>query len=128
LKEARAQCPYPALVDFSRAAQISDDSCWEYERGRELPPQATLENIIKRCSIPEGLAAKLRVLHMEARVARANISVVPAPTLDVSELAEKIQREVDYELKRVNIQLTPQTRRVCVRRIGMLLNDALGVK
>lgn len=127
LKEARAECPYPHLIDFARVSQLSKNACRGFEDGTKFPAPETLERMIHYCAIPSKVAARLRELHMVERAKRAGVPI-GSPLVNVSELAERIQREVEYELKRAHIQLTPRTRRVCVRRIGMLLSDALGVK
>lgn len=47
--------------------------------------------------------------------------------LNIPEVVDQIQREIEYELKRVGVKkFTPKTRRVCKARIEMILRHALG--
>lgn len=126
LAQARRQSPYPNRTDFARAAQISRRAYERYEAGATIPEEEYLERIILHCSISTDMAVRLRQLRTEALARRAGVPVGnPLPDLNVSELAERIQKEIEYELKRAGVKLMPSTKRVCARRIAMILSTAL---
>jgi len=127
LKEVRSGSAYPRSIDFSRAIGIPRRTYTHYETGDQYPAEETLERIIRYAAVPNNVAIKLRELRNKGLALRAGIElVVLSVNVDVSSLAEKIQREVEYELKRAGIKMTPRSRKVCVRRINMILDDALG--
>jgi hypothetical protein len=129
LRRARKTSRYPRGVDFTKIAGITWNKYRTYESGVSLPSISTLEKIIQRCCLSEEAAKNLIELRAIAIIRRHGVTMKPLPaTLNVSELAEKIQREVEYELKRAQLQVTTHTRQVCTRRIEMLLKDALGIQ
>jgi len=126
LTQARKQSPYPHRTDFARRAQMTRRTYERYEAGSVIPAEEYLERIIRHCAIPPETAERLWRLRTEALAKRAGVPVgAPLPDLDVSELAERIQKEVEYELKRAGVKLMPSTKRVCARRIAMILSTAL---
>ena len=126
LTTARKQSPYPHRADFARVAQIARRTYERYEAGSVIPAEEYLERIIQHCAIPMETAARLRALRTIALAKRAGVPIgTPLPELNVSELAERIQKEVEYELKRAGVKLMPSTKRVCARRIAMILSTAL---
>jgi hypothetical protein len=128
LREVRVSSRYPRRCDFIRVAGIYSRSYSRYESGAHLPELQYLEQIIHRCGIPEAVAKRLRELHAIEAARRLGVEMRQLPaTLNVSELAERIQRETEYELKRAHLFITSRTRQVCIRRIEMLLKDALRI-
>lgn len=127
LIEARKQSSYPLQIDFAHRAHVDrrDYQRWEY--GELLPGDESFNRIVTLCGVPKSLCERLRMLLNKARASRAGISIGTAAVLDlnVSALAERIHREVEFELKRMNVKVTPRMRRVCTRRIEMILSSAL---
>jgi transcriptional regulator with XRE-family HTH domain len=126
LAEARKNSRYPHRPDFAKAAHVARRTYEKYEAGDTVPSEEYLERIILHCSISTETADRLRRLRTETLARRAGVPVgTPFPDLNVSELAERIQKEIEYELKRAGVKLMPSTKRVCARRIAMILNTAL---
>ena len=126
LREARKSSRYPLLSDFARKADLLSRTTRKYESGEALPPIKVLNEIIDRCGMAEHEAQKLRELHAIEVARRLGVTFRRIPnTLNVSDLAIRIQREIEYELKREQIFVTKKTNNACVRRIEMLLKDAL---
>lgn len=91
-----------------------------------VPSLDVLNYIIERSFILPQIKEKLYVLHRLALAEKSGIDLdIFEQPVNVSDLAEKIGREVKYELKRYNITVTPRIERVCVRRITMILDGAL---
>ena len=128
LRNARTTSRYPRRCDFIGKAGLLHKTYNRYESGEHLPEVKFLEKIIQRCGLSETVAHKLRELHAVEVAHRLGIEIRQLPaTLNVSELTDKIQREIEYELKRSRIFITSRTRQVCLRRVEMLLKDALGI-
>lgn len=126
LRDARRQSPYKSASDFARHAGISPRTYTNYESGTRVPSLEDLEYIVSRSSVLPKIGEKLFVLHRLALAEKSGIDLdIFKQPVDVSDLAEKIGREVGYELKRYNITLTPRIKRVCTRRIAMILDGAL---
>lgn len=91
-----------------------------------VPSLEVLNYIVERSSVLPKLGEKLYVLHRLALAEKSGIDLdIFKQPIDVSDLAEKISREVGYELQRYSIALTPRVQRVCTRRIAMILDGAL---
>jgi transcriptional regulator with XRE-family HTH domain len=116
------------MRDFAHYSGIHKEHYREYELGTKLPTKVTLEKIIEGTCLTEEEAVLLRETRNEEKARRSGIDLRPAGSLkiDVSNLAEKIQKELEYELKRSTVTLSKRTRRVCIRRIEIILRDALG--
>lgn len=128
LRYIRSRSPYPVKSDFSAASGMSRRMYLHYEDGERLPRPKSLEQMILQCRISTQDADKLRDVWNRSKAEQAGVKINPlAPDINVSELSERVVKEVEYELKRTNIRLTPRTRRVCKRRIAMILSDTLGV-
>ena len=126
LREARRQSPYQSAADFARHAGLMEQTYQAYESGKRVPSIEALEYIVSRSSVLPKIGEKLFVLHRLALAEKNGVDLsIFEQNVDVSELAERIGKEVEYELKRYNIDVTPRIRRVCVRRIFMILGDAL---
>ena len=126
LREARRQSPYKSAADFARHAGLTERTYQAYESGMRVPAIEVLEYIVGRSSVLPKIGEKLFVLHRLALAEKSGIDLsIFEQKVNVSELAEKIEREVEYELKRYNITVTPRIRRVCIRRISMILDGAL---
>jgi len=126
LKEARRQSPYKSASDFARHAGISIRTYVNYENGTRVPSREILDYIVSRSSVLPEIGEKLFVLHRLALAEKSGIDLdIFEQPVDVSDLAEKIGREIGYELQRYNITLTPRIKRVCTRRIAMILDGAL---
>jgi len=128
IRKARFESQYPRLCDFVRVSRVSHDTYVQYESGLRLPKLQSLNRIILHSGISEQTAKKLREIHAISLARRLGVEMRQLPPgLKASELAEKIQREVEYELKRVGTSITGNTSRVCARRIEILLKDALRI-
>ena len=128
LRSARKSSRYPRRCDFIQVSGVTRSTYGRYESGAHLPELQYLERIIQECGISEAIANKLRELHAVEVAQRLGVKIRQLPaTLDVSELAEKIGREIEYELKRARLFITSHTRQVCTRRIEMLLRDSLRI-
>ena len=126
LRDARRQSPYKSAADFARHAGLTERTYQAYESGMRVPSLEVLEYIVGRSSVLPKIGEKLFVLHRLALAEKSGIDLnIFEQTVNVSELAEKIGKEVEYELKRYNIHVTPRIRRVCNRRIAMILDGAL---
>jgi hypothetical protein len=91
-----------------------------------VPSAEVLKYIVSRSSVLPKIREKLFVLHRLALAEKSGIDLdIFERPVNVSELAERISKEVGYELKRYNIHVTPRIRRVCIRRIAMILDRAL---
>ena len=128
LRDARLSSRYPRMCDFTRIAGVREHTYAQCESGRRFLTVLHLEQTIHRCGISETVANNLRQLHAIEVAKRLGITIRQLPpNLNVSELAAKIQREVEYELKRSRLTITTRTRQVCTRRIEMLLKDSLEI-
>lgn len=126
LREARRQSPYKSAADFARHARLTERTYQAYESGMRVPSLEVLEYIVSRSSVLPKISKKLFVFHRLALAEKNGVDLsIFEQAVDVSELAERIGKEVEYELKRYNITVTPRIRRVCVRRIAMILDSAL---
>lgn len=126
LRDARKSSRYSRLCDFLVQVGMHKKSYTRYESGEQIPKASYLERILKYSGFSESVCSELRELHAEAVAEKSGVAVKRLPaTLNVSELAAKIQREIEYELKRERLFVTKRTSHVCVRRIEMLLKDAL---
>jgi len=126
LREARRQSLYRSASDFARHAGLNERTYRAYEEGMRVPSLDVLNYIIERSFILPKIKEKLYVLHRLALAEKSGIDLdIFERPVNVSDLAEKIGREVKYELKRYNITVTPRIERVCVRRIAMILDGAL---
>ena len=126
LREARRQSPYKSASDFARHASIRIRTYTHYENGTRVPSREVLDHIVSRSSVLPKLGEKLFAIHRLALAEKSGIDLdIFKQPVDVSDLAEKISREISYELKRYNITLTPRINRVCQRRIAMILDGAL---
>jgi len=119
---------YPDKTDFARYAGLHPKLYRDYENGLKLPTKDTLEKIIKGTCLTEDEAVLLREVRNDDKARRSGIDLRPVGSIkaDVPNLAERIQKELEYELKRASITVSPRTRRVCIRRIEIILKDALG--
>jgi transcriptional regulator with XRE-family HTH domain len=126
LKEARKQSSFKSANDFARHAGLHIRTYSAYESGQRVPSAEVLGYIVSRSSVLPKIGERLFVLHRLALAEKSGIDLnIFERPVDVSDLAEKIGREVKYELKRYNITVTPRIERVCVRRIAMILDGAL---
>jgi len=126
LREARRQSPYRTASDFARHAGLNERTYRCYEEGMRVPSLDVLNYIVERSPILPKIKEKLYVLHRLALAEKSGVDLdIFKQSVNVSDLAEKIGREVKYELQRYNITITPRIERVCARRIAMILDGAL---
>lgn len=125
LKKTRRRS-HQTAADFAKYANLRPRTYYSYESGGRIPPEPVLEAIINKTSLTSMEAEKLRSLHRLAMAERPDVDMSMFEHLvDVSGLAERIAKEIGFELKRYNITVTPRIQRVCERRISMILDDAL---
>jgi transcriptional regulator with XRE-family HTH domain len=126
LKEARLMTPYRYTSDFANRVGFKERTYQKYETGERVPSTRALERLLSGGPFPDDVAGKLRKLHRLALAEKngVDLSLLEQP-IDLSDLAKKIALEVEFELKRYNIDLTPRIKRVCVRRIQMILDSVL---
>ena len=126
LREARRQSRYKYSCDFAEHAGLVERTYNAYESGDRVPSLEILEQIISKTTVLPQMEAKLRTAHRLSLAEKHGVDLsIFENRVDVSDLSEKVIRELEYELRRYNITLTPQIKRVCVRRISMLLDSAL---
>jgi transcriptional regulator with XRE-family HTH domain len=125
LKRARER-KYRSASDFSQSAGIKIRTYQCYEGGERVPAEAMLETILTKLGLPHEEAEQVRSLHRRALAEKSGVDLSKLETLiDVSGVSEKIVREVGYELKRYNVDLTPRMVRVLTRRVSMILDDSV---
>lgn len=126
LKEVRERSPYRSAADFARHTDLVPRTYSGYETGQNVPSEFVLERIINKSSVPPMIAERLRSLHRLAIAEKSGVDLSMFERIvDASDLAERIIKELEYELKRYNITITPRIRRVCNRRVSMILDNAL---
>jgi transcriptional regulator with XRE-family HTH domain len=125
LGRARSFSRYPNKEDFARQVGVSVSTYKKYESGERFPSAKALEKVMEGGYFPAATKDQLRVLWNEEKAERAGVRLTSAPPVDVSALAEKVQKDVDVALKQENIKLKPSTRRVCVKRIELRLRNTL---
>jgi hypothetical protein len=126
LREARRQSSYRSAGDFALHAGLVVRTYQAYESGMRVPSREVLEHIVSRSTILPKISKKLFALHRLALAEKSGIDLsIFEQNVNVSELAEKITTELGHELQRYNINITPRIKRVCTRRIFMLLDHAL---
>ena len=127
LKKVREESHYPTSRATAEICGLNRKIYLRYENGKAIPSLRVLDRIISRLLVPEKLGQELRRLRMVEGESRYEAQV--RAEIDPREVAAKIQRELEYELKRVGgIEVTPRTRRVCKVRIEMILKHALGME
>lgn len=128
LKSLREESHYPTRRSAAQICGVHERNYRGYEEGKSLPSDERIDLIVSKLSIPADKADELKRLKNRERAARMGVDLNGGrPPVNVSEVAAKIQREVEYELRRVGgVEVTPKTRRVCLARIEMILKHALG--
>lgn len=126
LKRVREESRFPRRLDFIERCQMDERNYRRFEAGENVPSEATLEKILVNCFIPEAKAKKLRHLANIARARKLGVRMPQTMDVNVSDLAEKIQRELEFELRRTGVKVTPRTRKVCLRRIEIILKNEVG--
>jgi hypothetical protein len=127
LRILREESHYPSLNSLAEHLSVEKFTIQRWER-ESIPQPTSLDHIVERLHLSKEKEAKLRLLWHREKAQSLGVDLnAELPKVNVSEVAAKIQREVEYELKRVgHIKLTPRTRRVCVARIEMILRSVLG--
>lgn len=129
LKAAREASFYRTQTAFAKTSGIHIRDLEKYEDGEVFPKPETLEKIIRMTGIPESTAQHLRKALNDDRAKRLGLKLdTNVPDIDIPSLAEKIQREIEYELKRERIRVPLKTSRVCQRRVAIILKSALELK
>ena len=116
------------MSDFARYAGVVPDQYRDYERGKRLPSKKTLEKLIAGGGLSDEDATVLREARNVDRAQQCGVDLSPPGKLhiDVPALAESIQKEIEFELKRRQVTLSSRTQRVVARRIEIILKNALG--
>jgi transcriptional regulator with XRE-family HTH domain len=128
LKRLRQSSRYPDMSDFARYAGVVPDQYRDYERGKRIPNKETLEKLIFGGGLSDEDATVLREARNVERARQCGVDLSPPGSLhiDVPALAESIQKEIEFELKRSQVTVSSRKWRVIARRIEILLKNALG--
>lgn len=128
LRYLREKSPYPTVEEFGRHCGFHVRLCLKWEQGEVTPSTPALKEILRKMPLSPEERRKLQLLWNRGRAASFGVDLHDEPpSLNVSEVAATIQREVEHELKRVGgIEVTVRTRRVCIARIELILKNALG--
>jgi transcriptional regulator with XRE-family HTH domain len=127
LTKARHKSRYPHRVDLAERARVSPSTYEKYEVGTRFPSKEALERVLTCGAFSPEAAQHLRKVHNEEHARRKGIDLgLTRFSIDVSDLARKIQNDIEYELKRAHGHKTStHTRNVCIRRIELRLRNSL---
>jgi len=126
LVEVRKASNYPHPKDFASRLPINYRTYRRWETGELLPSDLSFERMLTACRIPSESYHQLQILLNKERAKRRGIKLNPSgANLNLPSIAERIEREVEFELKRLNVTVTPRMRRVCTHRIHMILSVVL---
>ena len=129
LTQARLDSAYPTVQEFTDRAGIAERCYTKYIKGEGWPNVETLKRIIRNCGIPESLGFTLQDVRAREKAYRLGVRVgMPTVTANIPELADRILREIEFELKRSGVTMMPRTQRVCINRITTLLKSTLEVQ
>jgi len=128
LKRFRQESRWPEAWDFANRVGCSRGGYAKYENGTRLPNQQDLERIVRLALFTEGQAAAISNSWVLAQTRKAGIPCAgneASKGIDVPKLATKLANEVQYELKRDGVLITPITRNVLERRMTTILRSVL---
>ena len=120
---------YRSRASFGKALGCSEKAFFDYESGETIPNPETVEKIIYKAGISDGIARQLRAAANVGRAKKKGIQVeVMLPTAGLSDVTDKILHEIEHELKRAGIKIPAKTSQICGKRIAIILGSVLGLR
>lgn len=128
LASIRQSSPWPDQEEFSYQVGLSYGGYKKYETGERIPSVEVLSKICSKLRLEEADAEELWNLRDDAKAQQVGISrpFGLGSSVNVEELAKRIQKETSYILKQAGTKLTGRTEETLSKRILIILKNALG--
>ena len=119
---------WPDQEEFAYQVGLSYGGYKKYESGERIPSAEVLEKICLTLKLNEADAEELWAQRDDAKAKQVGISrpFGQGTTVDVDELAKRVQKEVTYILKQAGLKVLPPTQKVMQKRVTIILKNALG--